>query len=478
MKSLFTSLVFLFLVAASCAAQRPNVLLICIDDLRPELASFGAEYIRSPNIDRLAASGRAFHHHYVNAPTCGASRYTLLTGIYGPSSNQSLFQRAKRKEKKPDTVPPSMPEWFRRHGYTTVSVGKVSHHPGGLGGKDWNDPNIVEMPGAWDRSLMPVGRWKHPRGAMHGLAHGEIRAGKSYHENKLEALQSIPGPDTIYNDGLIADEAALQLQKLAADDKPFFLAVGLIKPHLPFGSPQSYMSHYEAAELPPIPHPKKPPGKTTWHGSGEFFNQYLHHGKDPRNDPVYADRVRRHYAACVTYADKHVGDILETLRTTGKDKDTIIALWGDHGWHLGEHAIWGKHCLFEEALRAPLIIQFPGMQHPGEKSDAVVETVDIFPTLCALTELPQPKFVDGISLSPQLADPGAPGHEAYSYSGKAKSIRTATHRLILHKDGFVELYDHRSSEKETKNVAEQNPDLCEQLVRIIHEKKANQVSKF
>lgn len=472
-------LLFLFAIVgltslASAEDRQPNVLLICVDDLRPELKSFGVDYIHSPNIDRLAASGRAFHRHYVQAPTCGASRYAMLTGQYGPTGNQALFDRAGRIAKEPKAVPPSMPEWFRRNGYTTVSVGKVSHHPGGWGGEDWDDQTNIEMPGAWDRQLMPCGAWKNPRGAMHGLANGEVRAGRSYTENKMEALQSAPGPDTNYNDGLIADEGTEQLAALAAEDKPFFLTIGLIKPHLPFGSPKKYMAPYENAELPPVPHPMKPDRKTTWHKSGEFFGQYNHHGKDPREDASYADEVRRHYAACVTYADKHVGDILQTLEESGQAQNTIIVLWGDHGWHLGEHGIWGKHCLFEEALRSPLIIQVPEMKNPGEKSDAVIETVDVFPTLCELTGLPQPTHSDGTSLRPQLDDPTFPGHDAYSYHGKAKTIRTRTHRMILHQGGFVELYDHRSPEKETQNVADQNPELCEELKQTIVEKQATQ----
>ncbi len=445
-------------LACHALAEKPNVLLLCVDDLRPELKSFGAEYIQSPNIDRLAASGRAFHHHYVNAPTCGASRYSLLTGRYGPVGNDALFERARRMEKKPDSVPPSMPEWFRHNGYSTVAVGKISHHPGGLGGKEWNDPSQVEMPGAWDRSLMPTGKWKTPNGTMWGTANGVPRV-----PGVTKAFESEEGPDTIYPDGLVADEGIQQLEQLAADDKPFFLAIGLMKPHLPFASPKKYMAPYEGADLPPIPHPEKPPGKTTWHGSGEMFGQYAHDGKDPRIDPAYADELRRHYAACVTYIDKKIGEILAMLKQSGKADNTIIVLWGDHGWHLGEHSIWGKHSLFEESLRAPLIIATPRMAQPGVKTDAVVETVDVFPTLCELTGLPEPEFSNGVSLSPQLADPAAPGHTAFGYTGKATTLRTATHRLILHKDGFMELYDHQSQEKETRNLAESNPELCQQL---------------
>ncbi len=459
--------------SSSSHPEQPNVLLLCIDDLRPELKSFGVDYIHSPNIDRLAQTGRPFWRHYVNAPTCGASRYTMLTGRYGSYGNQALFQRAEKLKDEGATIPPSMPEWFRKNGYTTVSVGKVSHHPGGWGGDYWDDQSVIEMPGAWDRQLMPVGEWQHPRGAMHGLAHGEIKTGLSFTESKLDALQSAEGEDTIYHDGLIADEGEAQLEQLAASEKPFFLAIGLIKPHLPFGSPAKYMEPYKGVELPPIPYPEKPDWKTTWHASGEFTNQYHHYGKDPNVDSDYADEVRRHYAACVTYADKHVGDFLAKLKETGRDRDTIVVLWGDHGWHLGEHAIWGKHCLFEEALRSPLIISVPGMKQPGVKTNAVVETLDLFPTLCELTGLEQPDFVHGQSLAPVVKDPKARGHVVYAYTGNAKTVRNGSYRLILHKDGDVELYDHRTAEKETKNIADQNPKVVKQLKKVLARKQSS-----
>ena len=443
-----------------------NILLLCVDDLRPELNSFGASHIKSPNIDRLADTGRAFRSQYVNAPSCGPSRYTLLAGRYGPSGNQALFQRAEKFKKNPKAVYPTMPEWFRNHGYTTVSVGKVSHHPGGLGGPDWNDESVIEMPNAWDRHLMPVGEWQHPRGAMHGLANGEIRV----NSGDMDVFQSVAGPDTIYPDGLIVNEALSQLEILAADDsKPFFLAVGVLKPHLPFGAPKKYMDLYDGVKLPPIPHPEKPTGETTWHRSGEFM-KYNRWGKDPREDQAFADDVRRHYAACVSYSDAQVGRILEKLKATGADKNTIIILWGDHGWNLGEHAIWGKHSLFEESLRSPLIIYYPGIDKPGVKTDAVVETMDIFPTLCDLTGIEMPDFIHGVSLRPQIENPQAQGHPAVAYLGKATTIRNARYRLVVHNNGATELYDHASPEGETLNIAEQHPKIVHKLQNRLNQR--------
>jgi iduronate 2-sulfatase len=434
--------------------------------LRPELACYGRDYINSPNIDSLACSGRVFHRHYVQAPTCGASRFTLLTGRYGPRGNDALFQRASRLKEDPDSVTPSLPGWFRQHGYVTVSVGKVSHHPGGRGGGNWDDDSQPEMPLSWDRHLLPAGPWQHPRGAMHGLAHGEIRV----NAGDMDVFQSVEGPDRIYPDGLITDEALRQLDQLVTGEegKPFFLAVGIIRPHLPFGAPAKYMAPYRHVQLPPIPHPQKPDGKTTWHASGEFM-KYNRWKRNPNTDAEFATEVRKHYAACVSYADAQIGKILNRLKSIRVWEHTIVVLWGDHGWHLGEHAIWGKHALFEESLRSPLIIRYPGIPRPGEATHSVVETLDVFPTLCELTGLPRPDFVQGVSLKSILENPESPGHPAVSYA-RARTIRTETHRLVAHPDGHMELYDHTSPYEETRNVAAEQQALVRKLLAQLTER--------
>ncbi len=439
-------------------AAQPNVLLICVDDLRPELHSFGADYIHSPNIDALAERGRSFHHHFVQAPTCGASRYTLLTGQYGPSGNGALFQRASGLKADDSVVTPSLPAWFRQHGYTTVSVGKVSHHPGGRGGPDWNDKNQLEMPESWDRHLLPAGAWQHPRGWMHGLAHGEIRK----NAKDMDLFQSKSGGDEIYPDGISMNEALHQLDVLAESERPFFLAVGILRPHLPFGAPAKYFDLYKDAKLHAVAHPQKPTGKTTWHGSGEFM-KYNRWGRNPNTDAEFAIDVRKAYAACVSYADAQVGRLLKQLDELDQRDNTIIVLWGDHGWHLGEHSIWGKHALFEESLHSPMIISTPDLKKAGQPTQSIVETLDIFPTLCELANLKPPVGLDGVSLVPLLDDPQSKGHTAIAYAGRAKTIRTKTHRLILHNDGFVELYDHTTPAGEIRNVANANPQIVSRL---------------
>lgn len=451
----------LLVSVAHAETSNKNVLLICVDDLRPELACFGASYIQSPNIDQLAAGGRVFRNHYVQAPTCGASRFALLTGRYGGSGNDALFQRAAAISKNSEAVLPSMPAWFRQNGYETVSVGKVSHHPGGRGGERWSSLTILEMPNSWDRHLLPSGAWQDPRGWMHGLAHGEIRIDGERVE--MDVMQAVEGPDTVYPDGISINESLTQLNLLAADDtKPFFLAVGILRPHLPFGAPASYLKLYEDVELPPTPHIKKPAGRTTWHKSSEFM-RYHRWGKNPNSDKEFANLVRKHYAACVSYADAQVGRILSKLQETGQRENTVVVLWGDHGWHLGEHAIWGKHALFEESLRSPLIVSYSDILRPGKTTDSIVETIDIFPTLCDLTGVPQPDFVQGVSLLPLLDHPTAKGHVAVSYTRKATTIRTQQYRLVLHEDGYSELYDHHSPDAETKNIASENPSVVKRL---------------
>jgi len=447
------------------ADERPNVLLICVDDLRPELHCYGVDYIKSPNIDSLAARGRLFQHHYVQAPTCGASRYTLLTGRYGGAGNGALFDRG-RAVAQGSKVPPSMPGWFREHGYTTVSVGKVSHHPGGRGGKDWDDDATPEMPKSWDRHLLDAGDWQHPRGWMHGLANGEIRG----NAKEMAVFQALEGEDDIYPDGGSTEQALKQLEILAADkEKPFFLAFGVLRPHLPFGAPAKYLEPYKDAKLPETPHPGKPTGKTTWHSSGEFM-KYNRWGRNPNTDAEFALEVRRHYAACVSFADAQVGRMLDRLDELKLRDNTIIVLWGDHGWHLGEHSIWGKHALFEESLRSPLIVSYRDIPKPGEATEAVVETVDLFPTLTKLAGLPTPDYAEGDSLIPLLKSPEGKGHAAFSYSSRAKTIRTASHRLIVHRSGELELYDHRTKEAEAKNLAEEQPKLAQELLMQVKER--------
>jgi iduronate 2-sulfatase len=443
---------FLALTTAS-SAERPNVLFIAVDDLRPWLGCYDPKLAVSPNIDRLAAEGRRFAHHYVQVPTCGASRCGLMFGRYpgrlpGDAGNDAISKTAAKQPL------PAMPAFFRQQGYRTVSVGKITHYPGGRSGKGWAD-GPVELPGAWDESLMPSGPWKTPEGAMHGYANGATRQQAGKDPAKKPVSEAVAGDDRVFPDGWIADEAVKQLSELAGSGKPFFLAAGFIKPHLPFAAPASYFEATAGIGL-PVPRAAKKPGfPTTWHGSGEFRQYGLNEG-DPFRKPSAAEAYRKAYLACVRYTDAQVGKLLAALDASPAAKNTIVVLWGDHGFLLGEHAIWGKHCLFEEALHSPLIIRVPGQKKPGEAADAIVETIDIYPTLAGLAGLPLSKELDGRSLARQLEDPTAASDgAALGFWQDGVTLRTDTHRLIISRKepAKTELYDHRQDPAEAFNVA-------------------------
>jgi iduronate 2-sulfatase len=276
-----------------------------------------------------------------------------------------------------------------------------------------------------------------------------------------------------YTDGWVTREALKQMDRLAAGEQPFFLAVGIMKPHLPFACPKSYLDIYKDVKLAPIPHPEKPEGLSTWHSSGEF-RQYASGGRDAWKDADYADQLRRSYAACVSYADNQVAQLLAHLEKLGLKDNTIVVLWGDHGWHLGEHAVWGKHTLYEESLLSPLVIRVPGMAKPGAKTAAIAETVDIYPTLCELSGVPAPRGLSGKSLGGQLKDPGSEGDPAIAYRGNMETIRTPQYRLIRHRtrdgEAAFELYDHSGTDGETTNLAARKPDVVRELSTLIDRK--------
>ncbi|BCU76436.1 sulfatase [Luteolibacter sp. LG18] len=448
-----TSALWLATASLLAAAPKPNVLFIAVDDLRPWLGCYDPGLKISPNIDKLAATGRIFTRHYVQVPTCGASRCALMFGrraghLAGDGGNEAALKTAAKQPV------PALPALFKANGYQTISVGKVTHYPGNHTGKDWV-AGAEELPGAWDVASMPCGPWQTPEAAMHGYAGGIARsamAGKP-------VTQQAEGDDKTYPDGWIAEEAIARLKAAAAADKPFFLAAGFIKPHLPFAAPKSY--YEELAHIDP-PSPKvttKPGFPTTWHNSNEFRG-YTANAGDPFQSPAAAVEYRRAYLACIRYTDAQVGKLLAALDASPAAGNTLVVLWGDHGWLLGEHGVWGKHCLFEEGLRSPLIIRAPGQTQPGAKTEAVVETVDLYPTLASYAGLPLPDQLEGRSLKPQLDEPKTPsGRPALAAWESFRSIRDERFHLVVSSKnpGHVELYDHQGDPGEAVNVAADHP---------------------
>lgn len=398
------AIVWLAGMASAGAAERarPNVLFIAIDDLRNDVRAMGATHARTPELDRFAATARVFTHHYVHVPTCGASRCALLRGRYpteaahlgngGIASTHATWGDA------------NLPGWFKRHGYRTLSLGKITHHPGGRTGRLWAE-GPEELPGAWERAWIPDTPWREPERIMHGYANGVARTpGKSL------PWEAFDGPDEAYPDAWVAEEAVRTLGALATGGQPWFFAVGFFKPHLPFAAPKRWFDLHDPEKIPALSAEAaaKPAWPSTWHASGEFRGNYGHADRNVDAEAEYARLLRQAYAASVSYVDAQVGRVLAELNRIDPEGRTIVVIWSDHGFLLGEHAIWGKHCLYEEALRSPLLIRAPGLREPGAHAAAVVETVDVFPTLTDLCGLPAPASLDGASLRPYLERPGAP----------------------------------------------------------------------
>lgn len=445
---------------------RPNVLFIAVDDLRPQMGCYGETWMQTPNMDRLAAQGRVFRRHYVQAPTCGASRYALLTGLRPACdadywNDTFTFHQGDLALRRSE----SFVQLFRQSGYRTVAIGKVSNNP---------DDSAADLPRSWDQVVKLKGPWKLAVRAfvepVNPAAYPPFEAGNA--------------DDEAYPDGVLAEEAVRALRRIK--DQPFFLALGFYKPHLPFNSPKKYWDLYDSTKIPAAPFRTAPSGinaDISLHRSFELIEQYRGMPAEALNSDAFQRDLRHGYCAAVSYVDAQIGKVLDELRRLDLDQNTIVVLWGDNGWHLGDLGIWGKHTAFERALRTPLIVRTPGMKAPGVATDAIVEAVDIYPTLAELCELPSAGGIGGKSFSALLRKPTKDGKsEAFGYTRPwryvaepkpwGKTIRTARYRLTVwttQQNGGeimqIELYDHQSDPEETQNLAAQQPKLVKQLLR-------------
>lgn len=458
-------------LAAGEPSPRPNVLFIAIDDLRPQLGCYDEKPMVTPHLDRLAGQGRLFLNHYAQVPTCGASRFSMLTGKHPRNDvarNNGAFKLAPKSE--PPT-PYSLPGLFLKNGYTTVSLGKISHSPSGLHGDEKEgagDENVpdgkVELPYSWSRLWGPKGEWGSVNKAFFGYAGGKTRV-----RGESPATESADVPDHGYPDALIADEAIRELQELK--DKPFFLAVGFFKPHLPFNSPKKYWDLYDEKKLPLAPNPVAPKDlEISGHKSGELLGTYTINGaKRTLVEDPEARLLRHGYFAAVSYVDAQVGRVLDELDRLGLADNTIVVVWGDHGWHLGDAGSWGKHTLHERALRSTLIIRTPSNPLPGTPTARIVETVDLFPTLAELCGLPAPAHADGRSLAPLVQDPKTAWDKpAHWFWGDGDAVRTERWCLKQWpakgaRPARTELFDHAKDPDELHNVAADNPKVVEEL---------------
>jgi iduronate 2-sulfatase len=419
------------------APPRLNVLLIAVDDLRPELRCYGSPIVQSPNIDSLARRGVIFTRAYCQQAVCTPSRTSVLTGLR-PDSTKVYNLRTHFRETTSNVI--TLPQYFKHQGYHTQSFGKVYH-----GGR-------MDDPQSWSA----------------GSRQGEHEAGEGVSWAAPEVA------DNALGDGKIADLAIEALRQIK--DKPFFLGVGFRKPHLPFIAPRKYYDLYPPGRITRTANPFSPKdvpsiALTDW---GELRQYKDIPPAGPLSDEMARALVRGYYAA-TTYMDAQVGRVLAELDRLGLRNKTIIVLWGDHGFQLGEHGLWCKHTNFEVATRSPLIFSAPGQKNTGSRSEALVELVDIYPTLCELAGLPIPSGLEGTSLSLLLESPRRPWKQAaFSQYPRGKvmgsSMRTERYRYTEWAEPGqapvrIELYDHRSDPAENVNAADlpENKKLVTEL---------------
>ena len=452
------------------AAQKPNVLLICVDDLKPNLGCYGDTLARTPNIDKLAKSGVIFERAYCNQAVCSPSRNALLTslrpqtlGIYDLGTNF--------RQSRPGAV--TLPELFKKNGYRTQGMGKIFHvgHGNNEDEQSWSVPHFkVKSIGYTLKENQGPTR----EGALFDNKNpADLPRGAAYENADV--------PDNAYGDGQIADEAVRRLQQAkASPDQPFFMAVGFVKPHLPFCAPKKYWDMHDrnAIALPQV--------KTAPAGAPEFAPQYggeLRQYKNiPQKGPLDDDLTRtliHGYYAATSYMDAQLGRVLETLNSTGLAQNTIVVLWGDHGWHLGDHGMWCKHTNYQQATRIPVIFSAPGMP-TGVRTDAFLESVDIYPTLAELAGLQSPGGLDGISQVQVLKQPETfvRRHVTHVYPRGGgllgRAIRTELYRMVEWKKfgapadtAIYELYDYEADPMETENLAAKKPQIVAELKQLL-----------
>lgn len=467
------------LIGIQTKKSPPNVLFICIDDLRPDLNCYGNSEIHSPNLDALAAGATVFTRHYATVPTCGASRYAMLTGkrpmTPAEISNEACVTELSRRPRT--EIPETFIDHLRRSGYYTVGIGKISHMPDGyVYGYEEPKSDILELPHSWDEMLFNAGKWGTGHNAFFGYADGSNRQSR---KKQVKPYEGADVGDEGYPDGLSAQLAVGKLQELAQKGQPFFLGVGFFKPHLPFTAPQKYWDLYDESKITLTPSPNIPENVNlaSLHNSGEFNSYEAGEEKPSLQKPVsdaYARKLRHAYYASVSYTDAQVGKVLDELKRLGLDKNTVVVLWSDHGWQLGDYRVWGKHTLFERAVRSVLMVRTPGHTSPGEqgqKRDEIVSTIDIYPTLLELCAQKPHAKIDGRSFVNLLGKAKKPvwDNVAYSYYDHGISVRTDRYRFTKYfrkPEPTLELYDHTTDPFENRNVAADNPKVVEKLTPI------------
>ena len=513
--------IFSMCLSAAMAAEKPNILFIAIDDLRPELGCYGSKAVKSPNLDALAAQGLRFDRAYCQEAICSPSRASLLSGLR-PDQTGITHNYVQFRDLNPDVI--TLPQHFMAHGYETVSSGKIFHRPG-------DDPQSWSRKPAWGKTPFKRPNYTFADPKNHEL-HQRYRKEmyEKYGEASKRGLASGPAfekydvPDHAYIDGWNTEVAIATLNDMVEKNpkKPFFLALGFKLPHLNWVAPSKYWDLYDRdeIELPTQVTGPKNGAQVGLHASFELRVRANIPKIGPMGDDLSRTLLHAYYAS-VSYVDANIGKMLAALDATGLRDNTIIIVWGDHGWHLGEMGIWGKATNYEIATRVPLMISAPDMKGRGQGTKALVELVDIYPTLCDLAGIPKPDHIAGKSFAPLLdnpdqkwkdvalsqfpspalrewaANPLSPemretffgplieevegriikqqgdlwNRDLFENHLMGYSLRTERYRLVTWLDSrdveadpvFVELYDHENDPDETINVANENPEITERL---------------
>lgn len=456
-------------------AARPNILFLIVDDLRPELGCYDAPAVKTPHIDRFSETALVFDRAYCQQAVCMASRMSLLSGLR-PGERKIWTNRDVRSDLRDIDL---FPGHFRKHGYATVGIGKINHNSR-EDPRCWSEPHRMPRHTPFEYRTR-AGRALVERMQLEAKEAGRPDPFRNIPEKIRRGMpwESLEVADSDLGDGQIADLAVESLDRLAAGKQPFLLAVGFLRPHLPFVAPKRYWDLYDPEELPTPESMKLPAGtdRIADNRSGELLRQYRGLPKTLPLDPDLARKLVHGYYACVSYIDAQIGRVLDALEARGLAGNTLVVLTSDHGFHLGDHGMWCKATNFEWATRVPLIVRVPGKTAAaGRRTRAVAELLDLYPTFCELAGLPRPKWVQGKSFVPLFDDPGKPHKPAAAsqyYRGDAMgySIRTANHRYTEWRDqksgGLLhrELYDHRSHSREDRNLAGQ-PDFAQISQRL------------
>jgi len=452
-------------VADETSSRRPNVLFIAVDDLRPELGCYGEKAIHSPNIDALAKSGVVFERAYCQLAVCNPSRVSIMTGLR-PDSTRVWDLATRFRHTIPDAV--TLPQYFMKNGYDAVSFGKIFHNP-------WPDNESWSEPHAWPKKSS---LWSKEARQRHA-AYREKMRDEGQPEKKVarmrpEATEIVDTPDHEHIDGAIAEQTLSAMKRLAKQDKPFFLATGFVRPHLPFVVPRKYWDLYDRKAIPVATNPFLPKSSPAFAMNTMYeLRDYFDFAGTPSPSQgslteAQQRRLKHGYYASVSFVDALIGRLLSELDSLGLADNTIVVLWGDHGWKLGEHNSWCKQSNYEIDARVPLIIRAPNAAGNGRASKALVELVDVYPTLCELAGLHIGEQLEGKSVARLLANPDRNWKDAAFSQFQRRngnvplmgySMRTGQYRYIEWQDRrsrevvATELYDHSLDPQENENIA-------------------------